>query len=59
MLAKGKDPLAFRATGLFMLVTNVLSQIINYHWFGLILKQVYRNLAKALGYELKGGDDDL
>ena len=45
----GKDPLAFRAAGAFMLVTNVLSQIINYHWFGLIMKQVYRNIAKALG----------
>ena len=40
-----------------MLVTNVLSQIINYHWFGLIMKQVYRNLSKALGYELKDGKD--
>jgi len=42
-----------------MLVTNVLSQIINYHWFGLIMKQVYRNISKALGYELKDGDIDL
>ena len=43
-----------------MLVTNLLSQIINYHWFGLIMKQVYRNIAKALGQDLKdGGDVDL
>jgi len=42
-----------------MLVTNVLSQIINYHWFGLIMKQVYRNISKALGHELKDDHLDL
>ena len=36
--AIGKDPMIYRAVGAFMLITNLLSQIINYHWFTLIIK---------------------
>lgn len=50
--AKGKNPTVFRAIGVFMLVTNLLSQAINYHWFSLIIKQLIRNAKKALGQKV-------
>ena len=58
IISKGKDPLKYLACGFFMLVVNLLSQIINYYWFTLICKQVYRNYEKATG-KSKGEEVDL
>jgi len=43
-------PLFYRSLGLFCWFCNTLSQIVNAYWFSLIVKQVYRNYLKAMGY---------
>ena len=47
IVSEGKHPNLLRSLLIFTLITNVLSQLINLHWFRLICKQLSRNLKKA------------
>ena len=49
LIKSGKNPMIYMACGSFMCVTNALSQVINWYWFSLICKQVYRNYQKSMG----------
>ena len=46
---KGRNRYVYIAFGCFMMTVNLLSQIINYYWFSLIVQQVRRNIKKAMG----------
>lgn len=49
----GYNVVIFRSAAFFIFVVNMLSQLINFWWFHLIMKQVVRNYKKATG---QGGD---
>ena len=46
-----KSTFAFRACGAYMILVNVLSQMLNIYWFFLICKQVRRNIKKLITKE--------
>ena len=43
----------YKSAAIYIFIVNLLSQIINYYWFYLIILQVNRNINKLSG---KGGD---
>jgi hypothetical protein len=43
--------LLFKFSGAYMILVNVLSQLLNFYWFYLICKQVKRNVKKLMNPE--------